>query len=198
MRKQVLEYDDVANEQRKVIYSQRNEILTSKDISDLMQEIRSDVVSDLVDTYMPPDSMEEQWDIPTLENRLAAEFRLHEDIQSWLKADNAIDGQDIKERLIERIENEYAAKTELVGKQAMADFERNVMLQVIDNQWREHLAAMDYLRQGIHLRSYAQKIRSRNINVKPLPCSKTCGTASNSILPPCYLGSNRTKPCRGG
>lgn len=97
MRKQVLEYDDVANEQRKVIYSQRNEILTSKDIGDLMQEIRSDAVSDLVDTYMPPDSMEEQWDIPTLENRLAAEFRLQEDIQSWLKADNAIDGQDIKE-----------------------------------------------------------------------------------------------------
>ncbi|SUA21030.1 preprotein translocase subunit SecA [Neisseria gonorrhoeae] len=110
MRKQVLEYDDVANEQRKVIYSQRNEILTSKDIGDLMQEIRSGAVSDLVDTYMPPDSMEEQWDIPTLENRLAAEFRLQEDIQSWLKADNAIDGQDIKERLIERIENEYAAK----------------------------------------------------------------------------------------
>ncbi|CWN86191.1 preprotein translocase subunit SecA [Neisseria meningitidis] len=157
MRKQVLEYDDVANEQRKVIYSQRNEILTSKDISDLMKEIRFDVIGGLVDIYMPPDSMEEQWDIPTLENRLAAEFRLHEDIQSWLKADNTIDGQDIKERLIERIENEYAAKTALVGKQAMADFERNVMLQVIDNQWREHLAAMDYLRQGIHLRSYAQK-----------------------------------------
>ena len=157
MRKQVLEYDDVANDQRKVIYHQRNEILNNQDVSDLTKGIREEVISDLVDLHIPPDSMEEQWDIPALEHQLEAEFRLSADIRSWLEADNTLDGQDIKERLIDRIETEYAEKTELVGKKPMADFERNVMLQVIDAQWREHLAAMDYLRQGIHLRSYAQK-----------------------------------------
>ena len=157
MRKQVLEYDDVANDQRKVIYHQRNEILNNQDVSDLTKDIREEVISDLVDLHIPPDSMEEQWDIPALEHQLEAEFRLSADIRSWLEADNTLDGQDIKERLIDRIETEYAEKTELVGKKPMADFERNVMLQVIDLQWREHLAAMDYLRQGIHLRSYAQK-----------------------------------------
>ena len=157
MRKQVLEYDDVANDQRKVIYHQRNEILNNQDVSDLTKGIREEVISDLVDLHIPPDSMEEQWDIPALEHQLEAEFRLSADIWSWLEADNTLDGQDIKERLIDRIETEYAEKTELVGKKPMADFERNVMLQVIDTQWREHLAAMDYLRQGIHLRSYAQK-----------------------------------------
>ena len=157
MRKQVLEYDDVANDQRKVIYHQRNEILNNQDVSDLTKGIREEVISDLVDLHIPPDSMEEQWNIPALEHQLEAEFRLSADIRSWLEADNTLDGQDIKERLIDRIETEYAEKTELVGKKPMADFERNVMLQVIDTQWREHLAAMDYLRQGIHLRSYAQK-----------------------------------------
>lgn len=157
MRKQVLEYDDVANDQRKVIYHQRNEILNNQDVSDLTKGIREEVISDLVDLHIPPDSMEEQWDIPALEHQLEAEFRLSADIRSWLEADNTLDGQDIKERLIDRIETEYAEKIELVGKKPMADFERNVMLQVIDTQWREHLAAMDYLRQGIHLRSYAQK-----------------------------------------
>ena len=157
MRKQVLEHDDVANDQRKVIYHQRNEILNNQDVSDLTKGIREEVISDLVDLHIPPDSMEEQWDIPALEHQLEAEFRLSADIRSWLEADNTLDGQDIKERLIDRIETEYAEKTELVGKKPMADFERNVMLQVIDTQWREHLAAMDYLRQGIHLRSYAQK-----------------------------------------
>ena len=157
MRKQVLEYDDVANDQRKVIYHQRNEILNNQDVSDLTKGIREEVISDLVDLHIPPDSTVEQWDIPALEHQLEAEFRLSADIRSWLEADNTLDGQDIKERLIDRIETEYAEKTELVGKKPMADFERNVMLQVIDTQWREHLAAMDYLRQGIHLRSYAQK-----------------------------------------
>lgn len=157
MRKQVLEYDDVANDQRKVIYHQRNEILTSKNVTDLAKDLRAEAISDAVDLYMPPDSMEEQWDIPALEAHLAGDFGLHTDIQAWLQADNTLDNQNIKERLISRIEDDYAAKTEAVGAQVMADFERNVMLQVIDNQWREHLAAMDYLRQGIHLRSYAQK-----------------------------------------
>ncbi|MDO1510447.1 MULTISPECIES: preprotein translocase subunit SecA [unclassified Neisseria] len=157
MRKQVLEYDDVANDQRKVIYYYRNTILTNQNVSELAKEIREEVISNLVDMHMPPDSMEEQWDIPALEAQLTGDFRLQADIQGWLKANNTLDNQDIKKRLLAQVEKEYAEKTEIVGQQVMRDFERNVMLQVIDNNWREHLAAMDHLRQGIHLRSYAQK-----------------------------------------
>ena len=157
MRKQVLEYDDVANDQRKVIYFQRNDILSSQEISGLAKEFREEIIASVVDTHMPPESMEEQWDLPALEARLAADFRIHADIQGWLKADNTLDNQDVKERLTAQAEQEYAEKTELVGREEMQEFERNVMLQVIDGQWRDHLAAMDYLRQGIHLRGYAQK-----------------------------------------
>ncbi|OSI12381.1 preprotein translocase subunit SecA [Neisseria canis] len=157
MRKQILEYDDVANEQRKVIYKQRNEILTSSELGEMAKDIRQEVIEGLVDMHMPPNSMEEQWDIPALENQLATEFRVHADITGWLKADNTLENEDVKERLIKQIEKEYAEKAEMVGEQNMHGFERNVLLQVIDNQWRDHLAAMDYLRQGIHLRGYAQK-----------------------------------------
>ena len=157
MRKQVLEYDDVANDQRKVIYFQRNDILSNPNISDLAKEFRRETIYSLVDNYMPADSMEEQWDLLALEAQLAGDFRLNVDIQGWLKEDNTLDNQDIKERLLAQVEQEYAEKTELVGDINMQGFERNVMLQVIDTQWREHLSAMDYLRQGIHLRGYAQK-----------------------------------------
>ena len=157
MRKQVLEYDDVANDQRKVIYFQRNDILSNPNISNLAKEFRREAIYSLVDNYMPADSMEEQWDLPALEAQLASDFRLNVDIQGWLKEDNTLDNQDIKERLLAQVEQEYAEKTELVGDINMQGFERNVMLQVIDTQWREHLSAMDYLRQGIHLRGYAQK-----------------------------------------
>ena len=157
MRKQVLEYDDVANDQRKVIYFQRNDILSNPNISNLAKEFRRETIYSLVDNYMPADSMEEQWDLPALEAQLAGDFRLSVDIQGSLKEDNTLDNQDIKERLLAQVEQEYAEKTELVGDINMQGFERNVMLQVIDTQWREHLSAMDYLRQGIHLRGYAQK-----------------------------------------
>ncbi len=157
MRKQVLEYDDVANDQRKVIYHQRNEILASQDMGEFTKEIREEAVGAVVDTHMPPDSMEEQWDLPALEAQLAAEFRVHADIQGWLKADNTLDNEDVKERVVSQVEEAYAEKVALVGEQQMRDLERNVMLQVMDNSWREHLASMDYLRQGIHLRGYAQK-----------------------------------------
>ena len=157
MRKQVLEYDDIANDQRKVIYFQRNDILASDSISDLGKEFRTETVSSLVDTHMPPDSMEEQWDLPGLEARLAADFRLHADIQGWLKEDNTLDNQDVKERLLSQMEQDYSDKTALVDENEMRQYERNVMLQVIDTQWRDHLSAMDYLRHGIHLRGYAQK-----------------------------------------
>lgn len=157
MRKQILEYDDVANEQRKVIYRERNDILTGNNVSEFTRSVRENVISNLIDTHMPPDSMEEQWDIPTLESVLAGEFRIHADIQGWLKSDNTLENEDVKARILQGVEDEYQAKVELVGRDNFTTFERNVILQTIDVNWREHLAAMDHLRQGIHLRGYAQK-----------------------------------------
>ncbi|MCT6882975.1 MAG: preprotein translocase subunit SecA [Snodgrassella alvi] len=157
MRKQVLEYDDVANDQRKVIYHQRADILASNDIDGLMQEIRHDAIVDTVDSFIPPDSMEEQWDISGLENKLAADYNIEVSINDWLKEDNSLDNESISERLLDIVEKDYAHKVELVGIDTMRKFERDIMLQIIDSRWREHLADMDYLRQGIHLRGYAQK-----------------------------------------
>ena len=157
MRKQVLEYDDVANDQRKVIYHQRAEILNSDNISAMLKEVREEVIHDLVDTYIPPESMEEEWNISALEQKLATDFNIHLSIADWLKEDSTLDNQDIRERLLARVEQEYAEKIELVGEEGMRQFEKNVMLNIIDARWREHLADMDYLRQGIHLRGYAQK-----------------------------------------
>ena len=157
MRKQVLEYDDVANDQRKVIYHQRADILASNDIDGMMQEIRHDAIVDTVDSFIPPDSMEEQWDISGLENKLAADYNIEVSINDWLKEDNSLDNESISERLLDIVEKDYAHKVELVGIDTMRKFERDIMLQIIDSRWREHLADMDYLRQGIHLRGYAQK-----------------------------------------
>lgn len=157
MRKQVLEYDDVANDQRKVIYHQRADILASNDIDGLMQEIRHDAIVDTVDSFIPPDSLEEQWDISGLENKLAADYNIEVSINDWLKEDNSLDNESISERLLDIVEKDYAHKVELVGIDTMRKFERDIMLQIIDSRWREHLADMDYLRQGIHLRGYAQK-----------------------------------------
>lgn len=157
MRKQVLEYDDVANDQRKVLYHQRNDILMGEDISEQTRAMREYIIGSLVDGYMPPNSMEEQWDIAALEATLATEFNTHVDIQGWLKADHTLENEAIKERLVQQIEQDFQNKVAMVGQDVFASFERNIVLQVIDTQWREHLAAMDYLRQGIHLRGYAQK-----------------------------------------
>ena len=157
MRKQVLEYDDVANDQRRVLYHQRNEILGNKDISEMLQEWRATVIGGIVDMYMPADSMEEQWDIPAMMAKLAGEFNLHVDVSGWLKADNTLENEEVKERVLAQVDAEYQAKKDLVGDEVFSNFERSVVLQVVDTQWREHLAAMDYLRQGIGLRGYAQK-----------------------------------------
>ena len=157
MRKQVLEYDDVANDQRKVIYHQRADILASNDIDGLMQEMRHDAIVDTVDSFIPPNSMEEQWDVSGLENKLAADYNIDVSISDWLKEDNSLDNESVCERLLDIVEKDYAHKVELVGIDTMRKFERDIMLQIIDSRWREHLADMDYLRQGIHLRGYAQK-----------------------------------------
>ena len=157
MRKQVLEYDDVANDQRKVIYSRRNEVLETEDNSAMMTEMRQEALDNLVDLYMPADSIEEQWDLVALEKQLFADFHIHAPVTEWFKQDPTLDNQDVKERAWKLAQDDYAAKTEMVGAELMRQFERNIFLQVMDSQWREHLSAMDYLRQGIHLRGYAQK-----------------------------------------
>lgn len=157
MRKQILEYDDVANDQRKVIYQQRNELLESEDISETIAAMREGVMADLVAEYIPPGSMEEQWDVPGLEKALAAEYQLQLPVAQWLEQDKQLDEDGVRQRVAEAARQQYQAKVDTVGGEAMHGYERIVMLQSLDQHWREHLAALDHLRQGIHLRGYAQK-----------------------------------------
>ncbi|MBX3646410.1 MAG: preprotein translocase subunit SecA [Rhodocyclaceae bacterium] len=157
IRKQLLEYDDVANDQRKVIYQQRNELLETDDIAETITAMRQGVLHDVFRTYVPADSVEEQWDIPGAEAALAAEYHLQLPIGEWLKTEPSLNDDDIVGRILAEADRSYAAKVELVGAEAFHHFERNMMLQSLDTHWREHLAALDHLRQGIHLRGYAQK-----------------------------------------
>jgi preprotein translocase subunit SecA len=157
MRKQLLEYDDVANDQRKVIYQQRNELLESQDISETITAMRQDVLKNLVGLYVPPQSVEEQWDIPALEKALAAEYQLQLPLQEWLENESDLHADNLDDRVAAVAGELYAAKVGHVGPVAMHHYERAVMLQSLDMHWREHLAALDHLRQGIHLRGYAQK-----------------------------------------
>ena len=156
IRKQLLEYDDVANDQRKVIYQQRNELLETDDISDTIRAMRQGVLHDLFRRYVPLDSVEEQWEIEALETALA-DLQLALPVGEWLKAAPSLDDEAILARIIDAAEEAYAAKVAMVDAGAWHQFERNVMLQSLDTHWREHLAALDHLRQGIHLRGYAQK-----------------------------------------
>ena len=157
MRKQLLEYDDVANDQRKVVYQQRNELMAEEDISETVDAIRHDVVNSLISAYIPPQSIEEQWDIPGLEEALEGEYALKLDIQGWLKEDTSLHEETLREKILDELISEYKAKEESVGTEVIRHFEKAVMLEVLDSQWKEHLAMMDQLRQGIHLRGYAQK-----------------------------------------
>ncbi|HWS12974.1 MAG TPA: preprotein translocase subunit SecA [Rhodocyclaceae bacterium] len=157
IRKQLLEYDDVANDQRKVIYQQRNELLETQDISETITAMRQGVIHDLFRTYVPADSMEEQWDVSGLEKALAAEYQLDLPVGQWLKSEPGLTDDDLVKRVIDEADRLYREKVELVGGEPFHQFERNVMLQSLDSHWREHLAALDHLRQGIHLRGYAQK-----------------------------------------
>ena len=157
MRKQILEYDDVANDQRKVIYQQRNELLESEDISETIAAMREGVMSDLVAEYIPLGSMEEQWDAPGLEKALVAEYQLQLAVAQWLEQDKQLDESGVSQRVVEVAQQQYQTKVDTVGGEAMHGYERIIMLQSLDQHWREHLAALDHLRQGIHLRGYAQK-----------------------------------------
>ena len=157
IRKQLLEYDDVSNDQRKVIYQQRNDLLETDDISDTVQAMRQAVIHDLFRRYVPVDSVEEQWEIAGLELALASELALKLPVGEWIKAEPNLDDDAVLARIVAAGEDAYAAKITVVEPAAWHQFERNVMLQSLDTHWREHLAALDHLRQGIHLRGYAQK-----------------------------------------
>jgi preprotein translocase subunit SecA len=157
IRKHLLEFDDVANDQRKVIYEQRNELMETEDISETIKAIRADVLGSVIDTHIPPQSLDEQWDVPGLEEAVEREFGQRMDIRGWLEADEDLHEENLRRRIYDELEGIYAAKEQRAGAQVMRHFEKAVMLQVLDTHWKEHLAAMDYLRQGIHLRGYAQK-----------------------------------------
>jgi len=157
MRKQILEYDDVANEQRMVIYQQRNELLESADISETIAAMREMVLHNMVSEHIAPESMEEQWNVPALEQALAAEFQLSLPLVQWLEQDKNLDETGLRVRVEQAAQQQYQAKVEQVGGEIMHGYERIIMLQSLDVHWREHLGALDHLRQGIHLRGYAAK-----------------------------------------
>jgi preprotein translocase subunit SecA len=157
IRKQLLEYDDVSNDQRKVIYQQRNELLESQDISETISAMRAGVIADIFRVHVPVDSVEEQWDMDGLERALQAELQIVAPVARWFKDEPTLSDDDILARIQQGADEAYRAKVDLVGAEPFQQFERNVMLQSLDSSWREHLAALDHLRQGIHLRGYAQK-----------------------------------------
>lgn len=157
IRKQLLEYDDVSNDQRKVIYEQRNDLLESVDVGQTIRAMREDVVNSLFNTYVPPGSVEEQWDIAGLEQALLADTGMTLPVGEWLEGNPDLHEETLRERILDAANQNYAGKEAMAGNDNMRNFERAVMLQSLDNHWREHLAALDHLRQGIHLRSYAQK-----------------------------------------
>ena len=157
IRKQLLEYDDVANDQRKVIYQQRNEILESSSVADQIANLRRSAMTEVVRTWVPVDSVEEQWDLPALEKALAEEWQLDVGLRAEVEKSDAITDEDIVERVIAAADAAFKVKVDAVGLEQFDPFMRMVLLQSIDSHWREHLAALDYLRQGIHLRGYAQK-----------------------------------------
>jgi preprotein translocase subunit SecA len=157
IRKQLLEYDDVANEQRKTIYALRNELLESQDVSERIDELRGGVLQDMFRAYVPEESVEEQWDIPGLENALKSELGLELPVKSWLKQDPDLHEETLLERIVEKAREAYLTKIPQGAETSFHQYERYVMLQILDAHWREHLAALDHLRQGIHLRGYAQK-----------------------------------------
>ena len=157
IRKQLLEYDNVANDQRKVIYYQRDALMEADDISETITAIREDVVNMMFQQFIPPHTMEEQWDVKGLEETLDHDLMVKVPITQWLEEDHYLHDEKLKKMITERVQEDYEAKSNAIGPSVMHHFEKSVMLQVLDNAWKEHLAAMDHLRMGIHLRGYAQK-----------------------------------------
>ena len=156
IRKQLLEYDDVANDQRQMIYRQRNELMETSDVSETINALWEDVLNDTISGYIPPQSLIEQWDVPGLTQALSTDFGLDVPVQTMLDADESLIEEDLRRIIVEQAQARYAEKEALLG-QELRLFEKRIMLDILDNLWKEHLAGMDYLRQGIHLRAYAQK-----------------------------------------
>jgi len=157
IRKQLLEYDDVANDQRKVIYAQRNDMMAEHDLSVTIKSIREEVINNIITASIPPGSIDEQWDIDGLEKALKEEFGQNMPISQWLDQDNMLDESGLRRKILATVVEEFESKEQLVGSEGMRNYEKHVMLNVLDKLWKEHLAAMDYLRQSIGLRGYAQK-----------------------------------------
>ena len=157
VRKQLLEYDDVANDQRKVIYQQRNDILDATDLSDVLTAMREDCFSDIVREHVPAESVEEQWNLPVLEKVLVEEWQIDMALQSMVEGSSSVTDDEILEKVVQAANDAFEAKVQLVGQENFTQFERVVLLQTFDSNWRDHLSSLDYLRQGIHLRGYAQK-----------------------------------------
>jgi preprotein translocase subunit SecA len=157
IRKQLLEYDDVANDQRRVIYQQRNELLEGEDIADTIRNMVRGQVEDTVKLHVPPESVEEQWDIPALTGVLAGDYQIDAPVAQWMKENSELTDEMMRERIVDQAEAAWRQRETLVGPELMRQFERSLMLQTLDHHWRDHLAALDHLRQGIHLRGYAQK-----------------------------------------
>ena len=157
IRKQLLEYDDVANDQRRVVYNQRNDLMAMDNIGEIITNIRQDVVAETISQFIAPQSLEEQWDIEGLEAALKEQFDIELPVRQWLDTEEKLYEETLRERILQAIQAAYDAKAEQAGVAVLHQFEKQVMLQVLDNLWKEHLATMDYLRQGIHLRGYGQK-----------------------------------------
>jgi len=157
IRKQLLEYDDVANDQRRVIYQQRNELLEGDDVAETVSNMVRGEIDTTVKRYIPPDSVEEQWDVPGLETALTSDYQLAVPVGEWLKAEPDLDDSALRERIEKVAHDAWRSKEEQVGAELLRQFERSLMLQTLDQHWREHLSSLDHLRQGIHLRGYAQK-----------------------------------------
>ena len=157
LRKNVLKYDDVANDQRKVLYSQRNEVLEAASVGAMVENLRDAAVTEMFNTFVPPESVEEQWDVPALQKALEADWQIQLPLTEMLEKEPNITDEDLRERVVAAARQNYTAKVEQVGTESWSQFERSIMLQAIDTHWREHLSSLDYLRQGIHLRGYAQK-----------------------------------------
>lgn len=157
IRKQLLEYDDVANDQRKVLYAQRNEVLEASSIGASVESLRDAAVTELFRSFVPAESVEEQWDIAGLQKALAGDWQLQLPLAEMVQSEPNLTDEELLERVLQAARDVHRAKVELVGAESWAQFERSIMLQAIDTHWREHLSALDYLRQGIHLRGYAQK-----------------------------------------
>jgi preprotein translocase subunit SecA len=157
IRKQLLEYDDVANDQRKVVYQQRAELMASDDVSETIKAIREDVVNEMISIYIPPQSLDEMWDIAGLERALESDFGQAMPVRKWLDEDDKLHEENLRKRILDELEQAYYVKEAMAGKQVLRHFEKAVMLKVLDEQWKDHLGTMDHLRMGIHLRGYAQK-----------------------------------------